>query len=507
MTDTDTSYFPIRGLIEGFYGSYYTFPERDDLIRFSGRHGYNLYIYGPKNDRQHRIRWWEPYPARTMARFGRTVEVAREAGVMFCYAISFGVPIAYASEDDFRIVAAKLRAFYDLGVRSFAVLMDDTASGLAHEVNRAHYRGVVEAHADLCNRLYAWLQTLGEPCALRLCQAEYHGIAGDVRDVRDVRDAGGAEDVPFSRHLSDLGAQLHPDIDLFYSGRAICAPTITVEDIRAFTATAGRAPLIWDNYPVNDLEMRREMHLGPLRGRDPALHRVVKGVVVNPMVQPEASKIPLLTYADYLRDPDAYDPERSWDAALREIAGEDSARELRLFAENWLCSCVDAPGGAPLKRRADAALAELRAGAPASSSAAVRALEAYFVDIDESGYHLKNHMENLALRQNILPWVETLEDWMWMGRRALTALRAIEAGAPNDVSVRIVKRSLDDLRRNMYRSGGEALAPLAEHVLACAGHDDRRDAARGPDIDLPSPSETANEAFTTAPPGSQGVSA
>jgi len=96
---------------------------------------------------------------------------------------------------------------------------------------------------------------------------------------------------------------------------------------------------------------------------------------------------------------------------------------------------------------------------------------------------------------------------MWMGRRALTALRAIEAGAPNDVSVRIVKRSLDDLRRNMYRSGGEALAPLAEHVLACAGHDDRRDAARGPDIDLPSPSEKANDAFTTAPPGSQGVSA
>ena len=61
----NNSPFPIRGVIEGFYGPFYTFPERNDLIRFVGQHGYNLYIYGPKNDRQHRNRWREgsPVPA------------------------------------------------------------------------------------------------------------------------------------------------------------------------------------------------------------------------------------------------------------------------------------------------------------------------------------------------------------------------------------------------------------------------------------------------------------
>jgi hypothetical protein len=32
--------FAVRGVIEGFYGAYFTFPERRDLIRFLGRHGF-----------------------------------------------------------------------------------------------------------------------------------------------------------------------------------------------------------------------------------------------------------------------------------------------------------------------------------------------------------------------------------------------------------------------------------------------------------------------------------
>ena len=49
--------FAIRGVVEGFYGVFYTAPQRDDLIRFVGRHGFNYYLYGPKNDRRHRTRW------------------------------------------------------------------------------------------------------------------------------------------------------------------------------------------------------------------------------------------------------------------------------------------------------------------------------------------------------------------------------------------------------------------------------------------------------------------
>jgi hyaluronoglucosaminidase len=93
----EQSPFHVRGVIEGFYGAFYTFPERNDLIRFIGEHGYNLYIYGPKNDRQHRHHWWESYTPTVMDQFAETAAIAAEAGVQFCYAIS---PLDYDPTED-----------------------------------------------------------------------------------------------------------------------------------------------------------------------------------------------------------------------------------------------------------------------------------------------------------------------------------------------------------------------------------------------------------------------
>jgi hypothetical protein len=121
----DSEEAPItRGLLgasEGFYGVFYTFPERDDLICWLGQHGFNFYLYGPKNDRQHRARWREKYPARIMNQFAITVEAARSVGIDFCYGISPGSDICCRSADDFACLAGKLRGFYDIGVRCFAL--------------------------------------------------------------------------------------------------------------------------------------------------------------------------------------------------------------------------------------------------------------------------------------------------------------------------------------------------------------------------------------------------
>lgn len=54
MASANTGQRALLGVVEGFYGVFYTFPERIDMIRFIARHGYRQYIYGPKNDRQHR---------------------------------------------------------------------------------------------------------------------------------------------------------------------------------------------------------------------------------------------------------------------------------------------------------------------------------------------------------------------------------------------------------------------------------------------------------------------
>ena len=60
-----------------------------------------------------------------------------------------------------------------------------------------------------------------------------------------------------------------------------------------------------------------ELHIGPYRGRDAALHEAARGILANPMELAEASKIPIATIADYLADPTRYDPEASIARAIR----------------------------------------------------------------------------------------------------------------------------------------------------------------------------------------------
>ncbi|HEX7021552.1 MAG TPA: beta-N-acetylglucosaminidase domain-containing protein, partial [Trueperaceae bacterium] len=181
----------IRGAIEGFYGTFYTQPERLRLLQFLGAHDYNHYIYAPKNDRQHRARWREPYPERIMTQFQEATRVARASGIDFCYSLSPGVDLSYASEDDFRALTSKLQAFYDLGVRSFSLLLDDIHPEFRAAADRTRYRSYGEAHADLSNRVYAWLSERDEPCSLSMCPTDYHGTP------------------PFSDYLHQLGCDLH----------------------------------------------------------------------------------------------------------------------------------------------------------------------------------------------------------------------------------------------------------------------------------------------------------
>jgi hyaluronoglucosaminidase len=442
-------YFEIRGVVESFYGVFYTAPERDDLIRFLGRHGFNYYLYGPKNDRQHRARWREAYPERIMREFAQTVAIANEVGVTFCYSIAPGVAISYSSEADFDAITGKLKSFYDIGVRAFSISMDDISSEFANPDDRARYRSYAEAHVDLCNRIYEWLQSLSSDCQLSMCPTDYWGVA------------------PFSDYLMELGQGLHPAIDVFYTGREVCAPTITAEEAHAFAQVVKRKPLIWDNYPANDLAMKAEMHIGAIKGRDPELFEQVRGLCVNPMNQAEASKIPLLTFADYMRDPYTYDPEKSWEQAVVELAGE-SAPAMRIFGENSRHSVLKGKDES-LDRLAlltDAVLLSLTRGDSVTHNPFVASLQAYLTEIDEAGYHLKFRMENHALRNNLIPWIELLEYWMWAARYGLKVLEAMEKGEGFSWALSMMNGFLEDAKGHNKRVAGSVLSLLTDYVLS-----------------------------------------
>ncbi|MGW2222295.1 beta-N-acetylglucosaminidase domain-containing protein [Nonomuraea sp. NPDC001684] len=146
--------------------------------------------------------------------------------------------------------------------------------------------------------------------------------AGDVQALcvafERAMEAGAAGDDPYVRALGLIDAR----IDLFWTGRSICSATIDLADAAAVARALNRAPLYWDNYPVNDVAMGHKLHIGPYRGRDRHLYRFATGVVANGMELYESSKIAFATVADYLRDPEGYDPEESWERALADVVGD-----------------------------------------------------------------------------------------------------------------------------------------------------------------------------------------
>jgi hyaluronoglucosaminidase len=443
-----TSPFALRGALEAFYGAYYTFPQRNDMLRFLGRNGFNFYMYGPKNDRQHRARWWDPYPGGVMAEFAETIWIAREAGVTFCYAISFGTPMNYASLDEFAIVTTKLQGFYDRGCRAFCLLLDDIGYGFGTEANAERFSSVAAAHASITNRIHDWARNLGESVDVYLCPTDYHGSP------------------PFGEYLHTLGHDLHPEIGVFYTGPSICSQALTAADARTFGEAIARPPVIWDNYPANDLQMRPEMHIGPLTGRSPDLASAVSGYTANLMNQPEASKIPLLTIRDYLNNPVAYDPDASWAPALRAIGGAEYLAAIHAFAENSLASPINPAAQSPMTRLARRALRALEAGETVDESPAVAEFQKYLTLLDESGYTLKNRMRNVELRADLLPWIEALEERLWLARGLLDCVRALETGGDVATSLHFVSEVETQSRANTKRVGGTGVFDLADYVHA-----------------------------------------
>ncbi len=252
--------------------------------------------------------------------------------------------------------------------------------------------------------------------------------------------------------LAELGAGLDPRIDIYWTGRAICSPTLDLADARTFTRTARRPPTYWDNYPVNDVNMSYELHIGPYQGRDRELWRSSKGIVVNGMELFEASKIPFATAADYLRDPAGYEPESSWQRAMRDVVGEADLAAFALFADNVRSSCLSAADAPIVEEALETALFELAygdavAGAARLSSLADRLLAA-------ADHLLRGPVRNRQLIEEIRPWLLGFEIGAHAVRRMadLAAAGRLDEDGPAELAPFLIR-----LRRARVRVFGDAM--------------------------------------------------
>jgi hyaluronoglucosaminidase len=280
---------PVRGVIEGFYGPPWSHGARLDLVEFMAERRMNAYVYAPKSDPKHRDQWRDPYDADEAARLGELAAACADAGVRFGFAVSPGLDIDYSDGTDRAALVAKLEPLLARGVDWLVVAFDDIP-------NRA---GLAAEQVALVEWL---IERIGGP-RLTVVPTEYIGTRP-------------------SPYLSELGAGLASDVDVMWTGPTVCSPRIDAADARAWRAALGAHPLLlWDNYPVNDAVMEAELHLGPYRGRTPDFTDEVEGVLLNPMIQPHASKVALATAAEFLADPEGYDEVGAWRRAIDAVGG------------------------------------------------------------------------------------------------------------------------------------------------------------------------------------------
>ena len=94
---------------------------------------------------------------------------------------------------------------------------------------------------------------------------------------------------------------------------------------------------------------------------------------------------PLITFADYLWDSESYEPEKSWENAIRQVVGED-AEKLIIFADHLYTSCLKDEPSKRMKKHFAGVLAHIRKG---ETQQAVALAREYIAKMNETEEYLR----------------------------------------------------------------------------------------------------------------------
>lgn len=442
---TDYPSVGLRGVVEGFYGNPYSHSDRIEQFKFYGRTKLNTYIYGPKDDPYHRDKWRELYPEQERKRISELVTQAHQRGVRFVWAIHPGLDIKW-TEEDRKAVVRKCEDMYRLGVRSFAVFFDDIS---ADDESARH-------QAELLNYLYEHFEKTGMKIgSLILCPTQYNQAW-----------AKGA-------YLDILGTKMNPKIEIMWTGKTVVT-MIDRETMEYVNARIRRKGYIWLNYPVTDFAVDHIL-LGPMRGNASDIDQLVSGFVANPMEYAEASKVGIFGVADYLWNMKAYDADRAWEGAVKELYPH-STEAFRHFAQDN----VD-PGAnghrfrlqgesrdiAPVIARFKESLLKGQVDRIAWSK-----LQDRFRTMAEDATILLADKTNEALSKELRPWVEVYHHMAQQGELLLRMQRLLAEGKAEEFMASYKELQIIESKQGAIRSrdfAGSLNAPYpkpADQVIA-----------------------------------------
>ena len=307
------------GVIEGFYGRVWPWPERSAAIDFLSAQKLNTYVYAPKADRFLRRAWRELYDAAEFENLLALREHCRARGVLFGIGFSpWGLQSEYTAADR-AALQRKFAQLKQLDVDLLCILFDDMPG---------HFAQLAQRQAAIVEDIGA---LAGNP-RLAMCPT-YYSFDPVLEQLFGAMPAN---------YLEDLGALLPPAVDIFWTGSHVLAPGFSRADIDAVSARIGRKPLLWDNYPVNDgRKSSRFLNLLPVRNRPAQIGEWAAGHLANPMNQPQLSRLPLASLAASYAQRDRYDPKSFWAQQLSTIDDRGLAQLLARDAQRFQTQGLD----------------------------------------------------------------------------------------------------------------------------------------------------------------------
>jgi hypothetical protein len=229
---------PARGIVEGFYGRPYTVGQRKTLMGLlTGLDGAS-WLYAPKDDPWHRLRWRDSRPEESSRAIRQSMADAAGAGVAFFFGLS---PWRFADSES-RIARETLLGAVADGASGVVLLFDDVDD---------------DPSAMLAGRQadFALGSLEGIGTSVMICPSVYCG--------EQLTQPGAHE------YLAALSSSMPEGWGMLWTGPEIVSRHLDAAAVRMAEDALCRKPVIWDNLLADDYAIRR-IYLAPLYGRAPS---------------------------------------------------------------------------------------------------------------------------------------------------------------------------------------------------------------------------------------------
>ncbi len=305
------------GYIEGYFGRVLNWQQRYGIIDTLAGLEMNTYLYAPKEDPYHRIKWRESFPPQWRRNLKELAEYGTSKGVTVIPAIAPGLSFHYAEKSDVQLLSAKFEQLFELGMKKVALLMDDIPLVLPRECE-GRFQSLGEAHGKLLQTLLAAIKAIYSDAELFFCPSVYS----------DQFVEGCAVD---SSYIKDLKAAMPEEITLFWTGDRIISQTIDEKSCGDICNLFGNKVIFWDNLYANDYAPNR-LFVGGFEGRDHSFVHSTAGIMINPTGLYETDKFLLHHLAGFLAG--EKEPDSCWQKTAELFEIPEKYREIKDFF--WL---------------------------------------------------------------------------------------------------------------------------------------------------------------------------